>query len=322
MSGDSAPARLGLGCATLFQLPTARERRAVLEFALENGIVHYDVAPMYGLGRAEPELGEFLRSHKESVRVATKFGICPSAFGQAAGQVQGPIRRAMRRSAGLHRQAKQSGSNSQSGWLGRLLYREDYSPASARSSLERSLRHLRRDHIELFLVHEPAMAGNCLRDDVLSFLESARDSGKIGRWGLAGDLTTITALHRRPGALQYPYDIVDGQQGPRVTIEGIERVIFGFLSGGLTRCIAALHADPGLAAHLAAISGTAATPATIAALLVKDACAAAEGGTVLVSSTRRAHLRALIDAAASFRDDEMAAVGLLRSTVAGRRDFG
>ena len=43
---------LGLGCATLFHLPRPEDRRAVLRTAYESGIRHFDVAPMYGFGRA------------------------------------------------------------------------------------------------------------------------------------------------------------------------------------------------------------------------------------------------------------------------------
>ena len=46
-------ANLGFGCAGILRLPTARRRDYLLRTAVEEGITHFDVARMYGLGAAE-----------------------------------------------------------------------------------------------------------------------------------------------------------------------------------------------------------------------------------------------------------------------------
>src|SRR4051812_7191906 len=76
--GSVSTSALGLGCAGLFSLPRRADRRAVLDAAYDLGVRHFDVAPMYGLGAAEPELGGFVGGRRDEVTVATKFGIEPS----------------------------------------------------------------------------------------------------------------------------------------------------------------------------------------------------------------------------------------------------
>src|SRR5919199_1407023 len=80
--------RLGFGCAGLFAAPTGRQRRRVLDAALACGIRHFDVAPMYGLGMAERELGRFAVGRRDDVVIATKFGIAPTRTARAIAAVQ------------------------------------------------------------------------------------------------------------------------------------------------------------------------------------------------------------------------------------------
>src|SRR5438045_1975491 len=65
---------LGFGCAKL-TFNTREEALRVLETAYEEGITHYDVARVYGLGWAEGILGEFLKNKRDHVTVTTKFGL-------------------------------------------------------------------------------------------------------------------------------------------------------------------------------------------------------------------------------------------------------
>ncbi len=51
------------------------DARAVLETSLEQGITFYDTADVYGDGRSERFLGEFLAAHPDAgITVATKVG--------------------------------------------------------------------------------------------------------------------------------------------------------------------------------------------------------------------------------------------------------
>ena len=69
---------IGLGC---WQLggdwgPSVDQGKAfeILSAAVENGVSFFDTADVYGSGRSETLIGEFLRNCDQPIRVATKFG--------------------------------------------------------------------------------------------------------------------------------------------------------------------------------------------------------------------------------------------------------
>ena len=162
-----------------------------MESAYDLGIRHFDVAPIYGLGIAEAELADFARTHND-IRIATKFGIRPTVIGHLAGFVQPPIRRILQTSATVKSKVKQSGAAPDAGAVGRVLYsRGDYSAASAKRALVSSLRALRTERIDYFLLHEPvAVLADDYRD-LVDYLETQRSRDVIGYWGPAGDLSRV-----------------------------------------------------------------------------------------------------------------------------------
>lgn len=52
----------------------------VMQAAVDNGIDFFDTADVYGAGRSESLIGEFLKGCKERVFVATKFGRSPGVY--------------------------------------------------------------------------------------------------------------------------------------------------------------------------------------------------------------------------------------------------
>jgi aryl-alcohol dehydrogenase-like predicted oxidoreductase len=80
------------------------------------------------------------------------------------------------------------------GRLFRFLNRPyfDFSLARARLALDASLRKLQREHIELYLLHE-AQLELLDTDEWLQWLQSVKQTGKVGRFGLA-----LTAPQLRP----------------------------------------------------------------------------------------------------------------------------
>src|SRR5271167_1841892 len=83
--------RIGFGCAGLMREPSARKRQGLLAEAFDQGITHFDVARMYGLGAVEGELGRFARDRRDSIVIATKFGI-EAASAPGLARLQGPAR--------------------------------------------------------------------------------------------------------------------------------------------------------------------------------------------------------------------------------------
>jgi D-threo-aldose 1-dehydrogenase len=165
----------GYGTAALGRSLSRRERVRLVETAYDAGIRYFDTAPLYGAGAAEDAL-RVLRGRDE-VTLATKVGIVPA----------GLVGVALRRPAAAGR----------------------FRPAEIRAQLEGSLRRLRREAVDVLLLHEiDARAA----DSALDVLESLRREGKILRAGIAtGAAQTVAILATRvPDVVQLPAgDAVD-----------------------------------------------------------------------------------------------------------------
>lgn len=64
-----------MGISEFYGPTDAAEARATLERALELGVTLFDTADMYGSGHNEEFVGDFVRAHRETVVLATKFGL-------------------------------------------------------------------------------------------------------------------------------------------------------------------------------------------------------------------------------------------------------
>src|SRR4051812_14671879 len=109
---------LGFGCAGLFREPSSQKRLQLLDRAFDCGIRHFDAAPMYGLGIAERELGRFSRHRRDSLVIATKFGIEPTPVARGLARVQGPIRRLLAAAPPLRQAAMSTAAGPSSGLAG------------------------------------------------------------------------------------------------------------------------------------------------------------------------------------------------------------
>lgn len=168
--------RLGFGCARLMARIGRRDSVRLLRGAYDAGITHFDTARLYGYGEAESALGDLIASvGRNRVTVATKFGILPprrtpllSAAKSAARVVAKlhPSTRAVfrRRAASMTRASA-------------------FDTATARTSVEASLRALRTDRIDLLLLHE--CTPDDLTDELLMFVEGLRRAGTIRAHGIA-----------------------------------------------------------------------------------------------------------------------------------------
>jgi hypothetical protein len=70
--------RLGFGTSGIMGAAlTTGGRLKLLETAFEEGIRHFDTAPLYGQGEAESLLARFLGSKRDAITITTKFGLRP-----------------------------------------------------------------------------------------------------------------------------------------------------------------------------------------------------------------------------------------------------
>lgn len=110
----------GLGCNNFGRQLDMPQTRAVVDAAIEAGITLFDTADMYGdRGRSEEILGEVLAGRRDEVVLATKFGhqAVDMGYGPAAGAKGGR--------------------------------------AYIRRAVERSLRRLRTEYLDLYQLHTP-----------------------------------------------------------------------------------------------------------------------------------------------------------------------
>src|SRR5215469_2690095 len=195
--GGRETTRLGYGCSSLMAGIGRRESLRLLEIAYDAGIRHFDVAPMYGYGEAESCLGEFAERHRNDVTLTTKYGIAPPKRGRllrAGRRLAGPV--LQRIPALKHRLARAAGA------VAAPAAKLAFNPEEARASLENSLRLLRTDFIDLWLLHEPE-AGNLTDEGLLRYLHELVTQGRIRAFGIGSDSAKLAGLqHERPDYCQ------------------------------------------------------------------------------------------------------------------------
>lgn len=87
-NSDLQVSQLGLGCMGMSEFYGSfndEKSLKVLEFAVDNGINFFDTADIYGLGKNETLIGKFLKSNRDKVIIATKFGVVRGEDGSFLG---------------------------------------------------------------------------------------------------------------------------------------------------------------------------------------------------------------------------------------------
>jgi aryl-alcohol dehydrogenase-like predicted oxidoreductase len=211
MGTPSIGGRFVLGLASLHHLNLPSQRQRFLQRALDLGVRHFDVAPMYGNGLDERELGIALRGQRSAVTIATKFGIPFRPYGEWSRLLFLPLRMGDRLLPGYH--ARQAA--------------RDYSPGALQASVEASLRRLQTDHVDVLLLHEPPARAEGI--DMMALADRAaklRADGKIGTFGVAGERAASDPWPTAPGIdiIQAPLDAI----APRVptAFNGRHRAFF------------------------------------------------------------------------------------------------
>ena len=146
--GGLSVSAIGLGCMGMsdFYGPADHATNlAVLNHAIDIGVNFLDTADMYGVGRNEQLLGEVLRTRRDEVVVATKFGNVRGPAGESLG-VKG-------------------------------------TPEYVASACDASLKRLGVDHIDLYYQHR--VDKNVPIEDTVGAMARLVDAGKVRFLGLS-----------------------------------------------------------------------------------------------------------------------------------------
>ncbi len=169
---DIEVSRFIFGTAMLHHLQSTIQQTSLLEAAADAGFSHFDTAPYYGFGIAEDILGRLLARRRE-LSVTTKVGLYP------------PWRPA--RSL-LEVKARKAAGKLVPGISKPVA---DWHVATATKSLDDSLTRLRRDHVDLLLLHEPEPS-LIETDEWLSWLE--REQNRVAAFGVSGERERVSPL--------------------------------------------------------------------------------------------------------------------------------
>ena len=272
---------LGLGMATLMREPSEKRRRYLLDLAYDMGIRHFDVAPLYGLGRAEQELGNFLSTHSD-VSVTTKVGLAPSKLARLLAPIQRPARSVLNRSSTLRRLASRQVADAAPMAV---------SPERLHSSVTASLQRLQVDRIDYLLMHEKAPAD--LDGSTAEAVEALMSANRVGRFGVSGAPGTVSeGLSSRPALLSVVQtsDALD----PQVSGDGsrITWFHYGVIAKYLNALVARLD-HPRMGEVEAVLDQPMRSREQVATALVMLSCGSRGGATTLIGTTQASHLRSL-----------------------------
>jgi D-threo-aldose 1-dehydrogenase len=261
-----------------------RESLLLLEAAWDAGIRHFDVAPMYGYGAAEGCVGEFLTRHKDAT-VTTKYGIPAAKNPGLLRTARRMLRPLVERVPALKKKLVQAASS-----VAAPGEKATFSAEEARASLENSLRELRVERIDVWLMHE-AEAGDLSDAELLRFCEDAVAGGKIGAFGVGSEAKTMAVLQReRPefcGVLQYDWSVFDRTIGRTEAFRIHHRSLTENFRGLRER----MATNPGLRLTWSEATGAdLRDPSALAHLMLKAALDENPESVILVSSKKPAHI--------------------------------
>jgi aryl-alcohol dehydrogenase-like predicted oxidoreductase len=275
--GDLRVSLLGLGTSRLASLG-ARHSDAdisrLLDTATDMGVNFIDTADTYGSGACERRLGELLSRRKDRFHIATKGGFCfvdlprPLRFLNQFGK------------KGLQ-------------LLGR---HQDFSPAVIARRIEKSLRRLRVEAIDLYFLHEVTLLA-LRNEELIDVIFEARKQGKVRNVGVSSsDKRVLEAAAEIAGvtAVQTAVNPFPGNAfeacAPLLDSAGVGVVANGVLLSGRTTISAAASVSERsilMAAEIAARD----RGLTVPGVLIRQAASQSGVRVVLTGTSDPRHLR-------------------------------
>lgn len=198
-TGPEVPV-LGLGCSHIASLSTAQSGAGIarlLDAAYAGGVRFFDTADIYGQGDSERRLARI--AARDGAVICTKAGLALSTSQSVVRLVKPVLRPVLQKLKGARASAARMRQNAEI---------SDLDPDRLTARLEGSLRRLRRDRVDLFLLHSPPI--DALADGQLyDLLDRFRSRGLAGLTGVScrslDDAARVIAAGRAQ-AIQIPVD--------------------------------------------------------------------------------------------------------------------
>jgi aryl-alcohol dehydrogenase-like predicted oxidoreductase len=177
---DIKTSYLGFGTSLLTRNNSVKDAISNLETAFDYGITHFDCARLYGFGQAEEILGRFSRDKRKQITITTKSGLRSRELPLFAL----PVINKLRKLVNSNRTLSITTINP--------LVSGQFTPITLQKDLEKSLRKLRTDYIDFYLLHEAEVA-QANSQDIINVLENEKQKGKILHFGIASNASKILA---------------------------------------------------------------------------------------------------------------------------------
>ena len=149
------------------------DANAVIERAVSLGINLFDTSDSYNRGLMESRLGALLEKHKDTTYIVTRHGTDRDA--------EPPIKR----------------------------FDAEYLDAS----LSRAQERLRRDRIDVFMLHNPSVSA-VVCASTREFLAKAKEAGRIRAWGVSASSAEVarTAMSLGAQVISFPYNVLSSDE--------------------------------------------------------------------------------------------------------------
>ena len=227
------PSSIGIGCSRIGNMSRPeRDWDTLLRQALDAGINFFDTADIYSQGNSERVLGEALRGRRQEAIICTKAG---HTLGSAQRLPSGVLKimRKVGRSFGPARRALR---------VGRQLFNGTrFDSTYLTHAIENSLRRLRTDYVDIFLLHNPPLDA-LTSADLAKVIHSFKDRGLVRYYGVAcPDAVTadyiraslclpelsVIELPTHPYVSDLFFDVVDAVKNKGVAVIGRTPYAYG-----------------------------------------------------------------------------------------------
>ncbi|HTB53363.1 MAG TPA: aldo/keto reductase [Ferruginibacter sp.] len=174
---------IGFGCVGLSAQPSERNALQLLATAFNEGVNHFDTAPLYGKGYSEKILGKFIKDRRHEVVIATKFGLSGTTGSNIPAWLALPLNQ-------LKKKIKKKPSVRSAFQVPGILSYRKIDLSAVRDSFEKSLRNLQTDHIDYYLLHEALPS--FLTDEAMKYITELKQKGIVKKIGVAASHTNFT----------------------------------------------------------------------------------------------------------------------------------